>query len=248
MDFSTSDRVSDFLRLAGTWWQRGHPSQPQRRARGIQLMTRALVGILVGIRLGASSVAQNIDQIQHIVFIIKENRSFDNYFGTFPGANGATSGTISTGQVIPLGHTPDRVRDMGHTYQDAVTSIDGGKMDRFDVGVQFCNENGDYMCYSQMQQSDIPNYWTYAQTFALADNMFSSLEGPSFPNHLYTVAAQSGGAVNNPITDKNVGTLRNTSRGWGCDVPNQQVQVKGSDGSISLQEACFNFQTLADEL
>src|SRR5215831_18514970 len=47
------------------------------------------------------------DQIEHIVFIIKENHSFDNYFGTFPGANGATSGTISTGQVIPLGHTPD---------------------------------------------------------------------------------------------------------------------------------------------
>src|SRR6202035_3478169 len=48
-----------------------------------------------------------IGVIQHVVYIIKENRSFDNYFGTFPGADGATSGPISTGQVIPLGHTPD---------------------------------------------------------------------------------------------------------------------------------------------
>ena len=55
-------------------------------------------------------------KIQHIVYILKENRSFDNYFGTFPGADGATSGTISTGDVIPLGHTPDATpRDPGPT-------------------------------------------------------------------------------------------------------------------------------------
>jgi phospholipase C len=78
--------------------------------------------------------------------------------------------------------------------------------------------------------------------------MFSSLMGPSFPNHLYTIAAQSGGAVDNPRTDKNVGTLNNSSKGWGCDVSNQQVKIQNSDGSSRLQDACFNFQTLADEL
>src|SRR5438128_1423661 len=46
-------------------------------------------------------------KIQHIVFIVKENRSFDNYFGTFPGADGATTGVISTGEEIALGQTPD---------------------------------------------------------------------------------------------------------------------------------------------
>src|SRR5579859_3066920 len=52
--------------------------------------------------------------IQHIVFIVKENRSFDHRFGTFAGANGATSGPISTGQIIQLGTTPDRTpRDIG---------------------------------------------------------------------------------------------------------------------------------------
>jgi phospholipase C len=50
---------------------------------------------------------KGMDKIKHIVFIVKENRTFDNYFGTFPGANGATSGMISTGEVIPLGHAPD---------------------------------------------------------------------------------------------------------------------------------------------
>ena len=45
---------------------------------------------------------------------------------------------------------------------------------------------------------EIPNYWEYARRFTLCDAFFSSLAGPSEPNHLYTVAAQSGGLVNNP--------------------------------------------------
>src|SRR5713226_109812 len=100
-----------------------------------KLLKHSLVLSLICVSGAAQAPAQDITQIKHIVFIIKENRTFDNYFGTFPGANGATQGTISTGQVIPLGHTPDRVRDMGHTYQDAATSMNGGKMDKFDVGV-----------------------------------------------------------------------------------------------------------------
>src|SRR5690349_19739282 len=59
-----------------------------------------------------------MDKIKHIVFIVKENRTFDNDFGTFAGADGATTGTISTGEVIPLGHAPDRTpRDIDHSYQ-----------------------------------------------------------------------------------------------------------------------------------
>src|SRR5262249_2352438 len=69
-------------------------------------------------------------KIQHIIFIIRENHSFDNYFGTFLKADGATSGTISTGQVIPLGHTPDRTsHDIEHSFQACNKAINGGKMD-----------------------------------------------------------------------------------------------------------------------
>src|SRR6478736_8878039 len=53
-------------------------------------------------------------KIEHVVFIIKENRSFDTYFGTFPGADGATTGVISSGETIPLKRSPDRMpRDIG---------------------------------------------------------------------------------------------------------------------------------------
>jgi phospholipase C len=181
-----------------------------------------------------------MQNIQQVVFIVKENRTFDNYFGTFPGANGATSGTISTGQVIPIGHTPDVMpRDLGHDWNAAHVVVDGGKMDKFDLGNG--NLNGDYLAYSQYSQPDLPNYWTYATTFALGDNMFSSLNGPSFPNHLYTVGAQSGGAINNPV---NTNGLE-----WGCD-PDETgtVQVMDSTGNISNQPPCFDFQTLADSL
>jgi phospholipase C len=68
-------------------------------------------------------------------------------------------------------------------------------MDQFDL-IPGGNQNGDYLSYTQLTESDIPNYFALARYFTLGDAMFSSLTGPSFPNHLYTVGAQSGGAIN----------------------------------------------------
>src|SRR5215472_5912692 len=99
-------------------------------------------------RIGVA--AAGVEKINQVVFIIKENRTFDNYFGTFPGADGATSGTISTGDVIPLGHTPDRTpRDINHSWNSAITAIDGGAMDQFDL-IPGGNVNGDYLSYTQL--------------------------------------------------------------------------------------------------
>ena len=185
----------------------------------------------------------DITAIQHIVFIIKENRSFDEYFGQFPGADGATSGTTSTGQVMPLERTPDTVVDMGHDWTSAITAIDGGKMDRFDI-ILDGDLNGEYLSYSQMTQADIPNYYAYAQNFVLADQMFSSLHGPSLPNHLYTIAAQSGGVITVPASP----TSQNLSN-WGCDSPaGSHVTVVDDEGNISQVFPCFDFQTVADSL
>jgi phospholipase C len=185
----------------------------------------------------------DITVIQHIVFIIKENRSFDEYFGLFPGADGATSGTISTGQMIPLERTPDEVVDMGHDWTSAITATDGGKMDQFDL-IPDGDLNGEYLSYSEMTQADIPNYYAYAQNFVLADQMFSSLHGPSLPNHLYTIAAQGGGAISVPSAP-GMPNLTN----WGCDSPaGAHVTVVDDEGDISEVFPCFDFQTLADNL
>ena len=180
-----------------------------------------------------------MEKIQQVVFIIKENRTFDNYFGTFPGADGATTGTISTGDVIQLGHTPDRTpRDISHSWNSALTAIDGGAMDQFDL-IPGGNQNGDYLAYTQLAESDIPNYFALARYFTLGDAMFSSLTGPSFPNHLYTIGAQSGGAINNP----------NQGGVWGCDSDDATtVQVMDDSGNITRQFPCFDFATLVDSL
>ncbi len=184
--------------------------------------------------------------IQHIVFIVKENRSFDNYFGAYPGADGASSGTISTGQVIPLGHTPDQTtRDIDHGWKSSVLAIDGGKMDKFDL-IPGGNKNGDYLAYSQFSQADIPNYWAYASNFVLADHMFSSLPGPTLPNHLYIVAAQSALAISNP---KNFNTGNISWTNWGCDaLPQVYVSILNSNGTQSNKFPCFDITTIADEL
>ncbi|HKV41596.1 MAG TPA: alkaline phosphatase family protein, partial [Blastocatellia bacterium] len=158
----------------------------------------------------------------------------------FHGGDGASSGTISTGQVIPLGRASDHCPyDIDHSFKDAMVAMDGGKMDKFDQ-IPGGNRFGNLLSYTEFQESDLPNYFAYARNFVLADRMFSSLAGPSFPNHLYTVAAQSGGAINIPTK----------SRGyWGCDADDEtRVDVMDDKGVITSQYPCFDFQTLADKL
>jgi phospholipase C len=190
---------------------------------------------------GPHAAATKLDafrsRIQHIVFIIKENRSFDMYFGTFPGADGVSSAVISTGERIPLRRGTDRMsRDIGHDWEDARTAMHEGQMDRFDLIRG--NRRNEMPSLTQFQRSDIPNYWSYAEHFALGDQMFSSLAGPSFPNHLYTVAAQSAGAINNP-----------DSFAWGCDAdPRTRVDVINEAGQFSRQYPCFEMTTVTDRL
>lgn len=194
---------------------------------------------------GQAQTPSGVSQIQHIVFIIKENRSFDHYFGQFPNADGAIKGKISTRQIIPLTHAWDMLSyDLDHTWSGTVTGINGGKMDGFDLEDRG-NANGQFMAYTQMAQGDIPNYWSYAQHFVLGDHMFSSQEGPSFSNHLYTIAAQGGGAISIPV----IGNKGQTVQEWGCDSPSYAfVQDMDPDFDIENIFPCFDFPTLADTL
>src|SRR5438477_3131286 len=70
-------------------------------------------------------------KIKHIVFVIKENRTFDTLFGRFPGADGASQGTTCDGKTVPLQRAPDRVGDEGHSFFDGITAGHGRQMDRF---------------------------------------------------------------------------------------------------------------------
>ncbi|HLX69507.1 MAG TPA: alkaline phosphatase family protein, partial [Verrucomicrobiae bacterium] len=180
--------------------------------------------------------------IQHVVFLIKENRTFDNYFGTFPGADGVTRGAISTGQVIPLGPSPDATYplDPEHDFGGAVEGMDGGKMDHFDL-LTDGNINGSLLSYSQFTEAGIPNYFAYARQFVLADRMFSSIKADSFTNHLYTVAAQDNGAISLRSS-----AIPHGNPGWGCDSPTtEQAEMMDSEGNLSEEFPCWDYQTLA---
>jgi phospholipase C len=139
--------------------------------------------------------------IKHVIFLVKENRTFDVYFGKFPGANGATTGKIHTGATVQLAPLIDHgAIDINHCWQCALTAYADGGMDGFDLiepGGSILN-HGVPLGYQVASEADIPNYYALARAFGLSDNFFSSLHGPSFPNHLYTIAAQSGGVTDNP--------------------------------------------------
>lgn len=195
---------------------------------------------------GASS------KIQHIIFVIQENHSFDNYFGTYPGANGFPLGisipvnpsktalgfvqpfhlniaqpiyivgdelppgvadpseleTNSESAVAPFPFPNESIGgDLNHAWQVAHIDYDDGKMDGFILGEKSLLTMGYY------DGNDISYYWDYADNFVLDDNFFSSLMGPSFPNHLYIASGTNGpvfglnypwvlkgGVINNPQT------------------------------------------------
>ena len=127
--------------------------------------------ILVAFSESPASSAQ-AGPIQHVIIIMEENHTFDNYFGAFPGANGVIEAPASN----PAPH------DMGHSGQRAAAAIDGGLMDNFPA-----------LGAVQYQQSDIPVDWDYATHFGLGDNFFTSAASSSTPNHLAMVTAQTAG-------------------------------------------------------
>ena len=127
--------------------------------------------------------------LKHIVFVIKENRTFDTLFGRFPGADGATTGRTCDGRTVRLRPAQDEQIDVEHHFVPAAQAVDGGKMDCFDL---LLSPNGTNMhAYVQYRRPQIPNYWALAKRYTLADRFFSSVYGPTGVEHLWTVAAQS---------------------------------------------------------
>ena len=209
-----------------------------------KVLSRRLATNLFVVLSGVSSwlagcSGRNITTIQHSVFIVKENHTFDNYFGMFAGANGVTSGMTSSGQVVPLRHMPDSYQgNLCNSWGCGLEAIDTGKMDKFDL---IGGDNLD--AYTQATEQDVPNYWAYARRFVVADNYFTSVHGPSIPNHLFSVAAQSGGVIDNG------GNSASGVSGLTCDgTPYGTVTVLNANGNITQQRPCFDFQTLADLL
>jgi len=169
-----------------------------------------------------AAVRDGIQKIRHVVIIMQENRSFDSYFGTYPGADGIPmkNGKPTVCVPDPQRHacerpyhdTTDRNAGGPHGYGNAVGDIAGGRMNGFIVQAErgrdhYCKIHiDDPRCSNTPRAPDvmgyhdwheIPNYWDYARHFVLQDHMFQSDTSWSLPAHLYMVSGWSAKCTKN---------------------------------------------------
>lgn len=147
-------------------------------------------------------------KLDHVIWIIQENHSFDNYFGTFPGADGPPPSTCipvmpGSKRCVKPFHMPkgEPIYDLHHGWNNEHEAWDSGRMD----GFVYAEGTPFTMAYYDAQ--DIPNYWAYARHYTLCDHFFSSIMSESLTNHLYIVAAQSGGLIGGLTSVKQIGKV-----------------------------------------
>ena len=180
--------------------------------------------------------------IKHVVILVRENRSFDNIFGRFPGADGTTTGRTAAGKVVPLLPAQDHtLLDVAHSGSASETAINNGRMNGFTL-LPGAIQDGHDTSLTEFRPWQIPDYWRYAQRFTLDDHFFSTIAGASFPNHMVTIAGTSMNTDNNPIL--------NSPNSWGCDSGKFTLvdAVNPLTGRHYFTKPCFNNKTLADEL
>jgi phospholipase C len=163
-----------------------------------------------------TKLEQAKEHLKHLVFIVQENRSFDHYFGTFPGADGIPmrNGKPTVCVPDPIAHkcvkpyhTTSQLQEGGpHGQRHSELDVDGGKMDGFvetviDSPLYCADHRSDPKCDSYLgpqgqpdvmsyhTAKEIPNYWRYAKEFVLQDHMFAPADSWTLPAHLFLVSA-----------------------------------------------------------
>ena len=229
-------------------------------------------------------IVPGVTPIEHVVFIIKENRTFNNYFATYPGAEGSTEGgTIvctedgcEDGPVVRLEEATDtQPHDLTHCFRCALNAINGGKMNGYNRMNGVIPQSGDkadlygkdLSGYVYHDRDTLPNYWAYADRFVLADHFFTSMHGPTLPEHLYAVAAQANLIVDNKSTTDTPGNYCDDSTEYATRFTPRSVRQEAerimelerriaSDGSSTYDLAkywgkvrlCFDIDVLPDQL
>jgi phospholipase C len=204
--------------------------------------------------------------IKHVIIVIQENRSFDNLFATFAGADGTTTGKaaamppsiaqscrhpIEKPTTVPL----QQVRlatsiDLGHIYGSFRLDLHRGKMDGFDLVGANANGSGPPACldaYQYVNPSDVAPYWDIAKQYVLADHTFQTQGSSSFTAHQDLIAGGTQIAWNEAIID-------NPSYfPWGCDANKTVVTaiIKKFTGKVLRYGGpfpCFSYPTMRDLL
>ena len=196
-------------------------------AAWLLLTAIALLVSACGNDAAADRIPPQIHKIRHVSVVMQENRSFDNYFGTYPGADGIPAAVLHGKDCNPDPKLHTCVRpyhdthqvDVGgpHTADSAIADVNGGRMNGFVQQLRravhgACTHNPDIPdCVLDQRRADvmgyhtaaeIPNYWEYAHHFVLQDHLFSSNLGWSVPAHLSMVSGWSAhcASATNPMS------------------------------------------------
>ena len=194
--------------------------------------------------------------IKHVVIIFQENRTVDNLFNGFPGADTVQSGQNSSGQTVAL--QPIDIAapfDLDHSHHGFTTEFAGGAMNGFDrVGTSACSTcpAPDVRAYGYVPQSETQPYWQMARQYAFADRMFQTNEGPSFPAHQYIVSGTSLASASSPLlAAENPNVPGGATTTAGCDAPagTTVALIDPASGDESQHTAkCFEHPVLFDLL
>src|SRR5467141_3795080 len=165
------------------------------------------------------SVCSKLNDIEHVVIFIQENRSFDHYFGSYRGVRGfsdqspafqqpdpANTTNPPAGVLLPFHLDTSKTyaactHDITHDWVPQHQSWDSGAMDGFVTSRLATNSNDAVLTMGYYTRADLPFYYAVADAFTICDNYFCSVIGPTDPNRLYTMAAsidpagQNGGPL-----------------------------------------------------
>jgi len=147
-----------------------------------------------------SAAETGIHKIKHVIVIMQENRSFDSYFGSYPGADGIPKGVClpdprNGGCRKPWVDHHDSNGNDPHSQFPLRADVNGGKMNGFlaEAEKKLCRPGRS--CHPDVMghhvRSDLPDYWSYAANFVLQDHMFEAPGSWSLPAHLYEVSGWS---------------------------------------------------------
>jgi phospholipase C len=185
--------------------------------------------------------------IKHVVIIIQENRSFDNFFAGWPGADSSMSGYTSDGTLVPLRKITFSGPDISHGWPDGVSAWNNGKMNGFDKELSGAGTPIGTYPYAYVDHQLIVPYREMANRYVLADHMFQTEFGGSFTAHLDLIA----GTAN--LTSTLAEVQWPPGNIWGCDAAagtysstvNSARSIDWTGGPFP----CFTqFNTLADNL
>ena len=191
--------------------------------------------------------AHTAKYIKHVVIMIQENRTFDNFFATFGrGSDGTRYGKTHTGATVALKKVRLIVKHpFVNAYYGYRTAYDGGKMDGFDIELGDGRITTDPYAYTD--PAVIEPYWIMAERYVLADHMFQTQGSGSFTAHQDLIAGGSQVDAEHSIIDDPTG------RPWGCDAaPGTVTYLVDAAGTFLYEPVgprpCLQYRTLRDLL